>query len=128
MCICTQESLEREREGEGEGERENNDNTRSVVLFELTVSHERNFVNVHQRKVTHYLDLEEEIRHSHYQVKTGPIQVGCRGFVDLGSFESIREIVMCNLGVKKWNLFLQEISLVAIKASYDIWTSRNYRN
>ena len=48
------------------------------------------YVNAHQRKVTRYLDLEEEIRRSHYQVKTCPIQVGCRGFVDLEGFERVR--------------------------------------
>ena len=105
-----------------------NDATRSVVLLELTVCHESNFVDAHQRKVNRYLDLEEEIGRSHFRVKTSPIQVGCRGFVDLESFENIRKIATCNLGVKKWKQFLQEISLVTIKASYNIWTSRNYRN
>ena len=105
-----------------------NDVTRSVLLFELTVCHESNFVDAHQRKVTRYLDLEEEIQRSHFRVKTCPIQVGCRGFVDLASFENIKEIVKWNLGVKKWNSFLREISHVTIKASYNIWTSRNYRN
>ena len=52
-----------------------NDNTRSVSLLELTVCHESNFVEAHQRKVTRYLDLEEEIRRSHFRVKTMPIQV-----------------------------------------------------
>jgi hypothetical protein len=51
--------------------------------LELTVCHESNFVDAHQQKVNRYLDLKEEIRRSHFWVKTNPIQVDCRGFVDM---------------------------------------------
>jgi hypothetical protein len=34
-------------------------------------------------------------------VKSSPIQAGCRGFVDLESFENMRQISTGNLGVKK---------------------------
>ena len=65
-----------------------NDATKSVVLFELPVCHESNFLDADQRKQIRYLDLEEEIKLSHYRVKTHPIQIGCRGF------ECIRELAI----------------------------------
>ena len=105
-----------------------NDTTRSVTLLELTVCHESNFVEAHQRKVTRYLDLEEEIQRSHFQVETIPIQVGCRGFVDIESFERVKALITCGLGIRKWRKFVQEISEATIKSSHSIWTSRNYRN
>ena len=48
-----------------------NDTTRSVSLLELTVCHESNFVEAHQRKVTRYLDLEEEITYAFTTVDVG---------------------------------------------------------
>ena len=103
------------------------DTTRSVALLELTVCHESNFVDAYQRKQIQYLDLEEEIRQAHFRVKTYPIQVGCRGFIDPKSFEGIKANTR-SLGVRTWKRFLQEVSQVAIKASYTIWTSRNYKS
>ena len=103
------------------------DSTRYVALLELTVCHESNFVDVYQRKQIRYLDLEEDIRRAQFRVKTYPIQVGCRGFIDPKSFEGIKAHT-CGLGGKEWKRFLQEISQVTIKASYAIWCSRNYRS
>ena len=105
-----------------------NDATKSVVLLELTVCHESNFLDAHHRKQIRYLDLEEEIKLSHYKVKTHPIQIGCRGFIDVTSFECIREVATQSLGSREWKAFLRNITLVTIKASYNIWTSRNYKN
>lgn len=105
-----------------------NDTTRSVSLLELTVCHESNFVEAHQRKVTRYLDLEEEIRRSHFRVKTVPIQVGCRGFVDISSFEGIKETISNNAKIATWRKFLRDVAIVTIRGSYRIWISRNYRN
>ena len=51
-----------------------NDTTRSVSLLELTVCHESNFVEAHQRKVTRYLDLEEEITYVFTTVDVGRLQ------------------------------------------------------
>ena len=104
-----------------------NDTTRSVSLLELTVCHESNFVEAHQRKVTRYLDLEEEIRRSRFRVKTMPIQVGCRGFVDIKSFEGMKELVT-GVNIRTYRKFLQDICSTTISASYNIWTSRNYKN
>ena len=103
------------------------DTTRSIALLELTVCHESNFVDAYQRKLIRYLDLEEDIRQSHFRVKTYPIQVGCRGFIDPKSFEGIKANTM-NVGAKVWRRFLQEIALITIKASHAIWTSRNYKS
>ena len=104
-----------------------NDTTRSVSLLELTVCHERNFTEAHQRKVARYLDLEEEIQRSQFRVKTHPIQVGCRGFVDISSFEGIRGIVS-EIQRASWRKFLCDLATVAIKASHNIWVCRNYFN
>jgi len=87
-----------------------NNSTRSVALLELTVCHESNFVDAYQRKKIRYLDLEEDIRQSQFWVKTYPIQVGCRGFIDLKSFEGIM-LNSSGLGVREWMEFLREISL-----------------
>ena len=76
-----------------------NDTTRSVTLLELTVCHESNSVEAYQRKVTHYLELEDEI---HFRVKTIPIQVGCRGFVDIESFKGIKQLITCSLGIESF--------------------------
>ena len=89
--------------------------------------HESNFVEAHQRKVTRYLDLEEEIRRSHFRVKTMPIQVGCRGFVDIKSFEGMKELVT-GVNIRTYRKFLQDICSTTISASYNMWTSRNYKN
>ena len=77
-----------------------NDSEKSVSLLEITVCHESNFVEAHQRKVTRYLDLEQEIRQSHYRVKTTPIQVGCCGFIDIESFERMKDSVTCSINTR----------------------------
>ena len=81
------------------------DRARSVSLLELMVCHESNFVDAHQRKATRYLELEDQIRHAHFWVKTIPIQVGCRGFIDISSFEEIKEMV-CSVSITTWRKFL----------------------
>ena len=104
-----------------------NDATKTVTLLELTVCHESNFLNTHQRKITQYLDLECDIQRSHFRVTTCPIQVGCTGFVDLKGFERVKQITTRGVGVRTWKNFLQEVALVTIQASHNIWTSRNYK-
>ena len=103
------------------------DTTRSVSLFELTVCHESNFVDACHRMTIRYLDLEQDIRHAHFRVKTYPIQVGCRGFIDPKSFEGIKEHAR-SIRTKTWKEFFKETSLTTIKASYSIWTNRNCKN
>ena len=103
------------------------DSEKCILLIELTACHETNFIEAHQRKVTRYLDLEQEIQRSHYRVKTIPIQVGCRGFIDIESFERMKKVVS-NIATKTWRQFLRDTAVTTIKASYKIWTSRNYSN
>ena len=71
------------------------------------------FLDAHQRKQIRYLDLEEEIKLSHYKVKTHPIQIGCRGFIDVMSFECTRELATQSLGSREWKAFLRDIPLPA---------------
>ena len=61
---------------------------------------------------------------------TGPllgedIPSSSRGFIDLENFEGIKASTS-SLGVKSWRKFWKEVSLVAIRASYAIWSSRYY--
>ena len=74
--------------------------------------HDNNFVEAPQREVTRYLQLEDVIQGSHFQVQTIPIQVACRGFVDIESLEGIKETIVGTINKRLWKAFLQDTMYV----------------
>ena len=93
---------ERERgreEGEGEGEGTAtdlrpdlvvwSDTLKVLVLAELTVCLETNFVAASQRKKSKYQDLKETCTTSGYTTHLITLEVGGRGFLNLSGFQKL---------------------------------------
>ena len=94
----------------------------TVVLAELTICYETNFVNAQQRKSAKYHDLLESCS-ANYSTTLITLEVGSRGFINISGFK-----VLLNhfLHKKRDTLgLLKEISREAITQSHKIWTVRN---
>ncbi len=102
-----------------------NDVEQKVWLIELTVCFETNFDDAHLRKQSKYQDLVETIRQTPFRAHTVPLQVGSRGFLDLGGFKEVRKLVKCE--AKDWASFLTLVVRTSVAGSHRIWTTRNWQ-
>ena len=96
---------------------------KEVWLIELTVCFETNTENAATRKRERYFDLANNIRAKGYRCVLSPVQVGSRGYIDIRSFNLLREFL--KVQVRSYFRFLTNISRVTLNNSYDIWKSRN---
>ena len=102
------------------------DSQRVLVLAELTVCFETNFVDASRRKSDKYRDLMETCTASGYTTQTITLEVGSRGFVNHGGFKHLLRF----FGFTKQEMLtvLRAVSREAILQSHKIWTSRNRAN
>ena len=63
---------------------------RTVLIVELTICFETNYVDAHERKKNKYLSLMEEIQGRGYCAMIVPIQVGSRGMVEVSRGRVLR--------------------------------------
>ena len=102
------------------------DTQQVLVLAELTVCFETNFVDASQRKRDKYQDLLETCTANGYTTTLIMLEVGSRGFMNIGGFEQLLRHFPYSKG-GKLNL-LRAVSRVAILRTHKIWTARNNIN
>ena len=97
---------------------------RTVLIVELTICFETNYVDAHERKKNKYLSLMEEIQGRGYCAMIVPIQVGSRGMVEVEGFKRL-QMYLTITDKKLWKQFLIDIAKRAIEESQRIWVERN---
>lgn len=97
---------------------------KTVVLCELTCPWEENAEWAHERKLTKYEGLKNEIANNGWSVKVFAVEVGCRGFASRSLRSFLTAIGGSNRKIKS---ALKECCEVAERASVDIYLSRNDR-
>ena len=102
------------------------DTQRAMVLAELTICFETNFVDASQRKTAKYQDLLETCTANGYTTNLVTVEVGSRGFINMSGFQRLfRHFALSKQ--EKLNL-LRAVSREAILQSHMIWTARNKVN
>ena len=101
------------------------DNLKIVVLMELTVCFETNFIQAQDRKKHRYTELIEEAKHRGYKASLMTIEVGSRGMLDVARLQKLKSFLKVKR--KKWEDFLVKLSRTAIEQSHKIWSIRNWR-
>ena len=103
-----------------------NDPQRVLVLAELTVCFETNFVDAAQRKKCKYQDLMETCTAGGYTTHLITLEVGSRGFLNLSGFQELLQFFPFTR--KDTLSLLKSVAREAIFQSHKIWTSRNKVN
>ena len=96
--------------------------TKEVHLVELTVPHEDNISEAHERKERRYDKLVEECEDAGWKTLQFSVEVGCRGFVA----ESTRRwLKVAGLGMKQQARLIRQVQEQVEKASHWIWLKRD---
>ena len=102
------------------------DSQRIVVLVELTICFETNFVDAALRKTNKYQDLLEACSANDYTTSLVTLEVGSRGFVNISGFCGLFDHF--SLSKQEKNSFIRSVGREAILGSHKIWTTRNRTN
>ena len=102
------------------------DSQQVMVLTELTVCFETNFVEASQRKKSKYQDLLEACMASGYTTELVSLEVGSRGFVNLPGFKRLFRFF--SMSKKDKLTIIRRVSREALIQSHRIWTSCNKAN
>jgi len=95
--------------------------TKTVIILELTCPCEENMEEWHRVKFNKYEPLSEAIKCNGWAVHLFPIEIGARGYCAL----TLRSCFLrLGLPYKLVRATIKSLSLIAIKASFQIWLSR----
>ena len=102
--------------------------SRTVWLFELTVSFESNMEAANKRKKERYESLAADIEDENFKCNNMPFEIGSRGHISLANKSTL--VLMHQLCQPRTKLsqFIKNISKVSLLASYAIYLSRNESN
>ena len=96
--------------------------TKEVHLVELTVPHEDNISEAHERKERRYDKLVEECEDAGWKTLQFSVEVGCRGFVAESTRRWLR---VAGLGMKQQMRLIRQVQEEVEKASHWIWLKRD---
>ena len=91
------------------------------VIVELTIPAEENMTDAHDRKNIKYQSLVSECERQSWKVKYFPVEVGSRGFPGTSLRHCLKYFRLSNKQIK---VVSDEVSNIALKASYTIWLAR----
>ena len=95
--------------------------SKQVHLIELTVPHEDNIQDAHERKQARYEDLVQECEEADWHAEHFPVEVGCRGFVA----PSLRKwLTIAGLSPRKGTALMKVLQETVERASHWIWLKR----
>ena len=95
---------------------------KQVHLIELTVPHEDNIQDAHERKEARYEELLRECEEADWRADYFPVEVGCRGFIA----PSLRKWMnVAGLSLRKGNVIMRLLQETVEKASHWIWLKRD---
>jgi hypothetical protein len=94
---------------------------KKIILFELTVSFEKNADAANLRKTTKYVDLSSDIRKNGWKVECIPFEIGSRGHINNRNKLTIYETLKKNnIFIQKKQLY-QDISKISLLCSFSIF-------
>ena len=94
---------------------------KQLHIVELTVPHEDNIMNAHERKEARYEELVHECEEAGWRVEYFPVEVGCRGYIA----PSVRKwLSAAGLRLRKRNEVMKVLQQTVEKASHWIWIKR----
>ena len=97
-----------------------------ILLVELTVPWDtsQSFQAALDRKTAWYERLTEDLRQGGYDVRNLPLEIGCRGVINLRNAANLEYI--CNLvGIRAIQELKGALGRIALIGSYRIWLARN---
>ena len=99
-----------------------NSETKELHMVELTVPHEENLSEAHERKERRYEALVKECEDAGWRALHYPVEVGCRGYVA----ESMKRwFRVAGLGFKQQTRLIRQLQEEVEKASHWIWLKRD---
>ena len=101
--------------------------TKTVWLWELSVSFETNIEQAHTRKKVKYTQLESDIEDAGFSCRNIPFEVGSRGHLTLDNRSNLTILHSLTRPKMKLKTFLQIISKISLLCSYSIYVTRNDR-
>ena len=96
---------------------------RKVILIELTIPFETNFVAASVRKAKRYAPLVADIEMSGYKCEFLSFEFGSRGIPGPGTFKNLKQI--CDASQRDIKNLIKSISQTVIQCSFVIFLGRN---
>ena len=96
--------------------------TKVCILIELTSPCEENFLERNLDKPTSYEELCQSIESNGWKSHLFPVEVGARGYCGKSLLSCLRRL---GLNTKIIKSTINTLSLASVKASFEIWLSRN---
>ena len=94
---------------------------KKIVLFELTVSFEKNTEAANLRKTRRYMDLTNDLIEKGWEAENIPFEIGSRGHINSRNKTSILNIMKkYNIKIQK-KTFIQDISKISLLCSFSIF-------
>jgi hypothetical protein len=94
---------------------------KKIVLFELTVSFEKNVEAANLRKSRRYMDLTSDLVQNGWHAENIPFEIGSRGHIDSRNKTSIFNVMKkYNINIKK-KPFIEDISKISLLCSFAIF-------
>ena len=94
---------------------------KKILLFELTVSFEKNIDAAHARKASKYLDLTSDLRTKGWRAECVPFEIGSRGHISQRNKNSIFDTMKkFKIKIQKKTL-IQELSKTSLLCSFSIF-------
>ena len=94
---------------------------KKIVLFEFTVSFEKNADSADARKTRSYIDLTSDLKKNGWSAENIPFEIGSRGHINKRNKTSIESTMKNhNISIHK-KLFLQSISKISLLCSFAIF-------
>ena len=94
---------------------------KKIVLFELTVSFEKNAESANLRKTRRYMDLTSDLIKKGWAAENIPFEIGSRGFIDNRNKTLTYNVMkQHNINIQKKS-FIQHISKISLLCSFAIF-------
>ena len=94
---------------------------KKIILFELTVSFEKNIESAHLKKQTRYRDLTSDIKTKGWQVECVPFEIGSRGYISQRNKKSILDTLKKFKVKVPHKKFIQDISKISLLCSFSLF-------
>ena len=94
---------------------------KKIVLFELTVSFEKNAESANLRKSRRYMDLTSDLVQKGWHAENIPFEIGSKGHIDSRNKTSILSVMKkYSIKIQKKS-FIEDISKISLLSSFAIF-------
>ena len=99
--------------------------SKTIILFELTVPFERNIDKSHQFKLDRYASLADDIRIAGYDCRLVPFEIGSRGLITKQNKSHLNQLLRTVESKTKYSKLKDDISKAALASSFSIFQARH---